>query len=911
MNPILRWSLALLALPGLSWAQGGTGSLHGSVSDPSAGLVPSARITVSNSQGVTRTAQSNAQGRYEINGLAEGAYSVRATAPGFTAWENTHVAIPQGQAVGLDIALILQTQTDQVTVASAAVAPLDTDPSNNADALVLAQNDMDSLPDDPDDLTADLQALAGPAAGPNGGQFFIDGFTGGRLPPKQSIREIRINQNPFAAQFDRPGQGRVEIFTKPGAGDFHGDLLYQFSDALWNSRYPFVASKPPYRRKQWEGEVSGPLGKRTSFFLDFERRDIGEDAIVNAFVLDAHLNTSPFTQAIVTPLTGIESNLKIDRQLSTNHTLTIRYGYARDTNDNSGVGGFALASRAYRQETNENTLQVVETGVLSSRTVNEARFRFRRQATDQSGGANDPVISVLDAFSSGGSAIGTSFDHQNRYELQNLTTRVSGLHTIRWGGILRGVNLTDQAMRNYAGTFTFTSLASYRLTLLGIQDGLTAAAIRAEGGGASQFTLAAGNPLAALNQFDYGFFVQDDWRLAPNFTVSAGVRYEAQTHVHDWLDAGPRIGVAWAPGAKKGAASKNVIRGGFGMFYDRLSESLTLDALRQNGIRQQQFLIPNPDFYPAIPPASALTSALQPQTIRETDAHWRAPVLIQTAIGYERQLPKRTTVTANYIHSIGVHQLRSRDINAPGPGSGVLPYGGVNSIYLYETSGVYRQNQLITSVAARISSKVTFNASYVYAHAMSNTDGATTFPADQYNLSSEYGRAGFDIRHRLQFNGSWTTRWDLRFSPFLTMTSGRPYNVTTGTDLNGDGLYMDRPSYAASAVESGVVNTRYGLLDTTPRPGEPVISRNLGNGPGLIAANLRFSKIFNLGEAKPGKDSRQIVFSVNARNILNHPNFAPPDGNLSSLLFGQSTALVNGNGSSGNRRIDLQLRFNF
>jgi hypothetical protein len=355
-----------------------------------------------------------------------------------------------------------------------------------------------------------------------------------------------------------------------------------------------------------------------------------------------------------------------------------------------------------------------------------------------------------------------------------------------------------------------------------------------------------------------------------------------------------------------------VIRGGFGIFYDRLNESLTLEALRQNGIRQQQFLIKNPDFFPTVPTASVLASAVQPQTIRETDSHWRAPALIQTAVGYERQLPKHITIATNYIHSSGVHQLRSRNINAPLPGSGVLPYGGVNSIYLYEASGIYRQNQLITNVTARVSSKLTFNTSYVYGRAMSNTDGATTFPSNQYNLSSEYGRAAFDIRHRVQLNGSWTTRWGLRFSPFLTITSGRPYNITTGTDLNGDGLYTDRPSFASNGSAPGVLSTICGLLDGVPKPGATIIPRNFGNGPGLVAANLRFSKAFNLGEPKPGHDDpRQIVFSVNARNILNHPNYGPPDGNLSSQLFGTSTTLVNGNGSSGNRRLDLQVRFNF
>lgn len=887
------------------------GLLRGVISDPSSSIVPGATVTATNSKGAVQTIKSDPQGRYQFEIPAD-TYTMHVTAPGFADFDQSNIAVRGGQPTALNISLTLETQAEQVNVASTVAAAVSTDPSNNADALVLAKSDLDALPDDSDDLATDLQALAGPAAGPGGGQIFIDGFTGGRLPAKQSIREVRVNQNPYAAQFDRPGHGRVEIFTKPGTDSFHGDILYQSSDAVLNSRNPFVTSKPPYRRKQWEGEVSGALNKKTSYFLDFERRDINENAVVNAQILDSALNIVPFTQAVVTPLTGIESNLKIDRQLTTNHTLTVRLGYARDTNDNSGVGGFSLAERSYHQVGNEKSLQVVETGVLNPHTVMETRFRYRTQNSDQNGGVTAPVISVLDAFTSGGSSVGDSFDRQKRYELQNSTSYIHGTHTLRWGAILRAVNLNNQAMQNYAGTFTFTSLASYRATLLGIQNGLTPSEIRAAGGGASQFTLAAGNPLAAVNQADYGFFLQDDWRISSNLLLSGGLRYEQQTHVHDWSDLGPRLSLAWAPGTRKGAASKNVIRAGFGMFYDRLSESLTLDALRQNGIRQQEFLIRNPDFYPIAPDASTLVSNAIPQTIRETDAHWRTPTLIQFATGYERQLPRHITVASNYIYSIGVHQLRSRDINAPLPVSGVLPYGGSNAIYLYETSGVYRQKQLINTVTARVNSKLSFNGSYTWGRAMSNTDGAGSFPANPYDLSTEYSRAGFDVRHRVQFNGSWTPRWGMRFSPFLTITSGRPYNITTGSDLNGDGLYTDRPSFALDASQPGAIATPYGLLNPAPLPGEKIISRNLGQGPGMVSANLRFSKIFNLGEAKPGRDDpRQLVFSVNARNILNHPNFSAPDGNLSSPLFGQSTSLAGGNGTTGNRRIDLQLAFNF
>jgi hypothetical protein len=886
--------LCLLCVPVILWSQGGPSSLQGLITDPSGSAVPNVAITVSAEGGSVRTARSNDLGRYQIAGLPAGKYAVRATAPGFAGYEAKGYEVAGGRAQTLNISLVLRVESEQVTVTSTENAKVDTDASNNASAVVLQKADLEALSDDRDDLAADLQALAGPAAGPNGGQIFIDGFTGGRLPPKQSIREIRINQNPFAAQFDRPGRGRIEIFTKPGTDEYHGQFQFQFSDAAFNSRNPFVTVKPPYQRRQYEGEFSGPINKKTSFFVDFERRELDENAFIVAYTLDPNLNIAALNQAVVTPMSSIESNLKIDRQLSANHTLSARFTYARDDANNQGVGGISLSGRAYNTAASENTFQVIETGVLNVHTVNETRFRFRHQTSDQSGGQTGPTTTVLDAFSSGGSPVGVSFDNQNHYELQNFTTHVKGAHSIRWGGLLRGVTLNNQAMQNYAGTFTFTSLDSYRATLLGLQNGLTPAQIRLMGGGASQFSIAAGNPLATLSQFDYGLFIQDDWRVRPTLTLSAGLRYESQTHAHDRSDIAPRIGFAWGLGGAKGKPSKNVVRGGFGIFYDRLSESLNLDALRQNGIRQQQFLILNPEFYPTIPTLASLLGGVQPQTIRETDAHWRAPMLLQTAAGFERQLSKTVTVASNFVNSIGTHALRSRNINAPFPAAGgAAPYGGANGIYLYETSGIYRQNQIITNVNAKISPKLTLTGLYAWGSAKSNTDGAGTFPANQYDLSSEYGRAGFDIHHRLQFNGSYSPKWGFRISPFVTLTSGRPYNIIVGKDLNGDGLFTDRPILSGTGV---------------------IIPRNYGNGPGTIAVNLRLGKTFTLGEQKSGKsksDPKQLTFSVNARNVLNHPNLAPPDGNLSSPFFGRSTSLAGGQGVTGTRRLDLQVRFDF
>jgi hypothetical protein len=311
-------------------AQAQTASLSGVVTDPSGSAIPAAVVNISEERGPVRSTQSDAHGRYDIGGIAPGVYDVRASAAGFAPFENKQFRIESGSAQTLNIAFDLQARAEQVTV-SADAAKVDTDPSNNAGALKLQGTDLDALPDDPDDLSDALAALAGPAPGPNGGQFFIDGFTGGLLPPKQSIREIRINQNPFAAEFDRPGQGRVEILTKPGADAFHGTVMFQFSNSSLISRNPFVTVKPPYQRRQWESQFGGPLGNKTSFTANFVRRDITEDAFVNATILDSNLKITPLTQSVVTPFAGTQANIKIDRTLSANHTLvTLRLWLGHD-----------------------------------------------------------------------------------------------------------------------------------------------------------------------------------------------------------------------------------------------------------------------------------------------------------------------------------------------------------------------------------------------------------------------------------------------------------------------------------------------------------------------------------------------------------------------------------------------------
>jgi hypothetical protein len=512
-------------------------------------------------------------------------------------------------------------------------------------------------------------------------------------------------------------------------------------------------------------------------------------------------------------------------------------------------------------------------------------------------------------------------------------------------------------MQNYNGVFTFTSLEAYRITESSLRQGLLPEQIRALGGGASQFTISLGNPVAQLIQTDVGLFIQDDWRPRSDLTLSGGLRFEKQTNIRDWRSWAPRLGVAWAPRRGNSQQPFFVLRAGFGIFYDRVRENLVLDTRRLDGLHQQKFLIPNPDFYPDVPGVSDLGVYIQQQATRVLGSGLRAPYTQQVSLSVERQFPKKVTLSLTYTNSRGENVLRSRNINAPLPGtydpllpgSGVRPLPG-GSIYAYESIGRFRQNQLIANVNARISRRYALSGYYTWSRAQSDTDGPGSFPGSPYDLASEFGRAGFDVRHRAFISGSVMIPFGLALNPFIVIHSGGPFNIITGQDLNGDSLFNDRPAWATDLSRPSVVRTRWGIFDAQPLPGQSLIPRNLGTSPGMFAVNLRLSRSFGFGERNaaseadrhgtgggsgpgvhgpggghgghgghhgeesPSSDRKySLTFAISARNLFNRVNLDTPVGNLSSPLFGQSTSIHGfGHGSgSANRTIELQTRFSF
>ena len=879
-------ALCVLAIgpAGVALSQQRPGSLRGQVLDELGGAIVGASVTAIDAKGTEKSVVTNDGGIYTITGLAPGKYTVRVVNAGFAIFENTEVDVVSGKVQQLDVTLKVAIEEQKVTVA-ADNRELSTEPENNAGAVVLKGDDIDALPDDPDDLAAALQALAGPSAGPNGGQIFVDGFTGGRLPPRASIREIRINSNPFSAEYDRLGFGRIEILTRPGTDRYRGQVSFNFNDDALNSRNPFASRRPPIQTRQYGGNYGGPIIKRkASFFVDVDKRDVDDETLIVATILDANNNIVGFRQTVPIPNRRTSFSPRVDYQINPNNTLIARYHYAKNSRV-VGVGGFSLPSRAYNTSNTEQSIQFTETAVINKTIVNETRFQFETSRNEQNADNSIPTIDVQEAFTGGGSQVGKSHSDEKQIELTNNTSFVMGHHSFKTGGRYRWLTLSQFSPQNFGGTFTFfggvaglTSIERYRRTIVLQQQGLTPAEIRAAGGGASQFRLSSGNPETDVTQWDIGGYIQDDWKVRPNFTLSLGLRYENQKNIDSNLNFGPRLGFAWSPG---GQQSKTVVRGGYGVFYERVGENLTMNALRLNGVSQQQFTVQNPDFFPVIPTVDQLIAFSVPGTVYRLEKGLQAPYTLQSVFSVERQLPRNLTIAASYINIRTLHVLRTRPLNAPLPGTFIpgLPNSGIRplncadfiptdinpsprcNIFEYESSGRYNQNQFIVNFNSRFHRNASMNAYYVLSKANSDADGAGSFPANPYDLSTEYGRASGDIRHRFVMTGNFRAPWGISLNPFVIVQSGRPFNITLGRDINGDTLNTERPSLAPAGADcSDTVNFRctpFGNFKLTFSPGDVMIPRNFGEGPSSTTVNLRVSKTWSFGSEGGGNANNQ------------------------------------------------------
>lgn len=1001
----------ILALAAVSVSAQQNGTLKGTVTDQLDSLVVDATVTVRNANGVVTAAKSTHAGVYEFKRLPPGSYDLKIYAPGFNTFEEKSVEVRAHETTILNAQLTVAFEEQQVTIDDRNIS---TDSDNNAGAIVLRGRDLEALPNDPQALAAALQSLAGPGDPESGGaQVKVDGFSNGQIPPKEAIREVRVNNNPFSAENEFPGWGGIEIFTQPGADKWHGSADFFFNDESLNSRNPYTTRRAPYQQRALNLSLSGPIiPKRVSFSAYFGRYLSDANSVVNATILDpVTLKPVSLNQSFVTPEKNTYGNGRLDLKINKKHTLVGRLSYNFSSQDLQGIGGFSLPSRAFRGNRKNFIVQLTETAMLNEKTVNETRFQWIRNSFKQTSTDNTFSLSVSDSFLGGGAQVGSSSNEQQRFELQNFTSWTSGNHFLKVGGRLRHAQVDSISPANFGGTYTFaggtgpqldqndqvlpgppveiSSLERYRRTLAFARAGLSPAEIRLLGGGATQFSIAGGIPQADVKQFDVSFYIQDEWKVRPNLTVSPGLRYENQNNINNDWDFAPRIAFAWSPvfGSKKAAAvtekpatpaagtapataasapaapaapappagpPKIVFRGAAGIFYNRINEDVTLQALRFDGIHQQQFVVTDPDvldLFPLVPSIDLLDDFEQPQSRRVKSLNLRGSRSLRFMFTVERQLAKNIKLSITYFHSRTGRLMRIVNINAPlggtfipgDPGSGVRPLGNAaGNIFEYQPTGRSIGNTLTFNVNGNLKT-LSFWGGYNLGKARNNDSGASGSPFDAYDFSQEWARTQWGSLSFMYGGSSFQAPHGFSIHTYMLASSGQPFNITTGQDTNGDTLFTERPAFATDLNKPGVVVTPLGAFDPNPEPGQRIIPRNIGRGPGFVVVTLNLAKVFKFGPAiepkspppagtprttdagaaqtpppkPPVQRPYSLTFSIGINNLFNRNNQGIPVGNMTSPYFLQSASGSNNfffgpaGGAGGNRTVMLRARFSF
>ena len=933
---MLFTALSLLGAPSNAYTQV-SGTLQGQILDPSGAAVPDALITLAEGGRVFNTRSLN-NGLYRFGSIPPGNYTITVDAQGFAVYARADILIRQAQS--LNISLKIAEQLQELTVTEKANG-VSVDPNENAGALVINGSALDGLSDDPAQLQNELQALAGPAAGPNGGQIYIDGFSGGQLPPKSSIREIRVNQNPFSAEFDRIGYGRIEILTKPGSDKFSGHIMSLGIDSALNTANPLVTVQPSYYMYILQGDVAGPLSKHSSFFLSTLYQQQQNQSIVDA-INPASVN-STLQQALANPSSQLSLAPRVDLQVGTNNTVSVRDSFTRSIQTGNGVGALNLAQQANNVNNYENDLQVSDTVVVNSHLINETHFQWRRVRNQQIAGFTAPTITVQGAFIDGGSNSGTVKDHQDIFELQNYSTTSLGKHTIRFGTRLRAYRDANESTSGSNGNYIFQSPTQYV----------------AQAPAQYQATVIK-NPLARALLFDASLFYQDEWHWKPNLTLSYGLRYEGQNYIHDHADFGPRLAIAWAPGHPGTGSPKTVLRVGYGWFYDRFTvpnffssstgTPYVTEAIHENGVNQQSYVIDTPSFYTPnapVPPSTLASDSSSRPTIYTIDPHFHAALSMQGGVGIDRQIGKSNTVNVTYLFTRGVHQYLSNTVTAPTfDAARYMVTGPLPSLYndQFQSGGIFNENQIIVTSTVNYR-KLVLRGSYTYSEAESDTQGVNFFPSVAQDPGLDYGRATFGIHHRFFMLATYSAPKGIIIAPLLVAQSGTPYNVTLGSDLTGNNQFNARPTYGTCGTP-GVISTAYGCLDSDPTgKGEALVPFDSATGPANVVFHIRASKVIGVGPHIVGANGAQsaqgggsvngrglsgnqaqtkldasvprkysITFIAGALNLFNVVNRGTPNGVLSSPLFGTSQTLAGGSFASptaGNRTIFFQSLFSF
>jgi hypothetical protein len=825
-----------------------TVSLGLTVTDQSSAIIPNATARLKKDGNIVKEIIISEPQKLIFLNIKPARYILEVEAPGFTTFTE-EIEVNSGN-IQKTVKLEIDQIVENVTV-ERSERDKNLDPREGAFTNFLTKAEIDALPDDPELLKKALEQKFGEDA-----EFLVDGFSSKGLPRKSEIASIKVSQSSFDAEYHKIGIAIIEITTKP-TSKFFGILIFDFNDAVLNAREPFSPIRYPEQNKFFGILLSGPIKKdKASFSLATGNTNSYNTANVIAQLPNGNFNNSQRSSS-----NHLNFNGKFTYNPSQFQTINLAYAYNKNDSRNLGVGGFDLPERAFNLNSQQNQIRYSQVGNVGQRFYNEFRFQYEKEISEIASASKAAAIIVLDAFNKGGAGNNVETRQQSFSVADNFLWGMKN-HALKIGGILDYRRRTTISAENQSGTFTFSSLADF----LANQP--------------ATFTQKSGNRNVKVSQFQLAAFIQDDIRLHKSLMLSLGLRYEWQNNLKDYNNFSPRLGFVWSPKED----GKTTFRGGVGVFYNWLESNTLATILSQNENQPSQTIIINPGFPN---PYSSGTNQILQKSYWQKASDLKNPYIFLAQIGVQRQLSEKSSLRVQYSYQKGVHQFRSRDINAPI--DYIRPDASLGQILQFESSAFFVRNSLRLDFNITPTKTTFFSVNYRLAKSISDTNGYFSLPSDNYDLRVDRSVSNDDQRHNIHTTLNWSLPKGLRFSTVFHANSPLPYNITTGRDNNGDTIFNDRPIGVLRNSERGTWQKQF----DASLGWQFNLEKNKEDSPRLPDPNAQMIK------------GKTLMLDITSTNVFNQTNFQTFVGVQTSPFFHQPIS------SSNPRKVKISLKFSF